>query len=88
MRAALSAWQQDLFRGPRHCEGTNLAFFLPTTGIEVFPIHSPLQILFPPKPYLIDSHPQLLPPKHQQLHQLPAGQSSFHLSKYLLKYVI
>lgn len=48
-RAALSARQQDLFQGPRHCEGTNLAFFLPTPGTEVFPIHSPLQILFPPK---------------------------------------
>lgn len=48
-RAALSARQQDLFQGPRHCEGTNLAFFLPTPGTEVFPIHSPLQILFPLK---------------------------------------
>lgn len=72
----------------RHREGTNLAFFLPTPGIEVFPIHSPLQILFPLSSYPIDSHPQLLPPKHQQLHQLPAGQSGVHLTKYLLKYII
>lgn len=44
-----------------------------------------LWIFSPPCPVLIDSHPKLPSPKHQQLHQLPGGQNSFDVTNCLLK---
>lgn len=57
---------------------------------EFFPIQILLWIIFsPPGSVLRDSHPKLPPPKHQQLHQLPAGLRSFVLKKpFLSKSII
>lgn len=46
----------------------------PIPRTEFSPVRILLRIFSPPRPVITDSHPKLPPPKHQQLHQLPAGQ--------------
>lgn len=79
-------WEKTPSRWAQQRESKKPVTQYPRT--EVFPIHILLWIFPPPGPVLTDSHPELPPPRQRQLHQLPARQSSFDVTKSLLKSII